>query len=54
MASVLLTDSINNEKKTAKSLLEKAVKIDPGYLNAVYLLSNLYIDEKNHDKAIEM
>lgn len=54
VASVLLTDSVNNEKKNAKQALERAVKMDASYLNAVYLLSNLYMEEKNFDKAIEM
>ena len=54
MASVFLTDPTNNEKSKAKQALERAVKQDPGYLNAVYLLTNIYSEEKNLDKAIEM
>ena len=54
VASVFLTDSVNNEKSKAKQALERAVKQDSGFLNAVYLLSNLYLEEKNFDKAIEM
>lgn len=47
-------EPINNEKKNAKQALEKAIKLDPGFVNAVYLLSTIYIEEKNSDKAIEM
>jgi len=54
VASVFLTDSVNNEKSKAKQALERAVKQDSTYLNAVYLLSNLYLEEKNFDKAIEI
>lgn len=54
-ATVLLSDSEKgSNKKNAKTHLEKAVKHDPGYLPAVYLLVQLYNEEKNVDKAIEV
>ncbi|CAG2117228.1 unnamed protein product [Medioppia subpectinata] len=54
VATVFLTDSVNNEKSKAKQALERAVKQDPTYLNAVYLLSNLYLEDKSYDKAVEI
>lgn len=53
-ASVLLNDPTVQEKKSARSALEKTVKLDATYLPAICLLSNLYMEEKNIDKTIDM
>ncbi|RWS05178.1 Anaphase-promoting complex subunit 7-like protein [Dinothrombium tinctorium] len=54
-SSVLLAEPEKpSNKKNAKTSLEKAVRLDSGHLPAVYLLANLYIEEKNIDKAIEV
>lgn len=53
-ASVFLADPTNNEKMKAKQALERAVKQEAGHLNAVFLLTGIYSEEKNIDKAIEM
>ncbi|XP_015793874.1 anaphase-promoting complex subunit 7 [Tetranychus urticae] len=53
-AEVLLSDpDKGSNKKNARTSLEKAIKIDPGYLPAVYLLVTIYTEDKKVDKAIE-
>ena len=51
-ASVLLKDTLTIPK--GKSLLEKALKEDPYYLPAVYLLCEVYEQELQYDVAIEL
>ncbi|XP_035206985.1 anaphase-promoting complex subunit 7-like [Stegodyphus dumicola] len=51
-ASVLTKDPLSADK--AKSLLEKALKQDPTYLNAVYLLAAIYEQERLYEKGIEL
>ncbi|XP_054707441.1 anaphase-promoting complex subunit 7-like [Uloborus diversus] len=53
-ASVLMKDPLNTVKAKAKSLLEKALKQDPTYLNAVYLLAAIYEQERLYEKGIEL
>ncbi|GFU10345.1 anaphase-promoting complex subunit 7 [Nephila pilipes] len=51
-ASVLMKDPLSADK--AKPLLEKALKQDPTYLNAVYLLAAVYEQERLYEKGIEL
>lgn len=51
-ASVLRNYPSSSDK--AKSLLERALKLDPTYLNAVYLLANIYEQERLYEKGIEL
>lgn len=51
-AAVLAKDPLSIEK--AKSLLEKALKQDPTYLNAVYQLAEIYEHEKSYEKGTEL
>lgn len=51
-ASVLYNYPSSSEK--AKHLLERALKQDPTYLNAVYLLANIYEQERLYEKGIEL
>lgn len=51
-ASVLLKDTLTVSK--GKSLLEKALKEDPYYLPAVYLLCEIYEQDMRYDAAIEL
>ncbi|UYV80038.1 ANAPC7 [Cordylochernes scorpioides] len=51
-ASVLVKDPISCKK--AKGLLEEALKLDPNYLTAVYLLAEIYDQEKDYTKGIEL
>ncbi|XP_076029628.1 anaphase-promoting complex subunit 7 [Oratosquilla oratoria] len=51
-ASVLLKDTLTVSK--GKSLLEKALKEDPYYLPAVYLLCDIYEQDMRFDAAIEL
>lgn len=52
LASVLRNYPSSSDK--AKSLLERALKQDPHYLNAVYLLANIYEQERLYEKGIEL
>lgn len=38
----------------AKSYLEKAMKMDPGYLEAVYTMAEILKQQQQPDKAIEL
>jgi len=51
-AYVLAKDPLSVEK--SKSLLEKALKQEPTYLNAVYQLADIYEHEKQYSKGIEL
>ncbi|XP_042903063.1 anaphase-promoting complex subunit 7 [Parasteatoda tepidariorum] len=51
-ASVVLKDPLSADK--AKSILEKALKQDPTYLNAVYMLATIYEQERLYEKGIEL
>uniref|UniRef100_T1J2T0 Anaphase-promoting complex subunit 7 n=1 Tax=Strigamia maritima TaxID=126957 RepID=T1J2T0_STRMM len=51
-ASVLAKDPISVDK--AKTVLEKALKLEPIYLDAVYQLAEIYEKEKQFDKGIEL
>jgi tetratricopeptide (TPR) repeat protein len=54
-ASVLLTEPDKAaSKKSARSLLEKAVNKDRSHLPAVYALAKIYMDEKSYDKALDV
>lgn len=50
-ASVLTKDPLSADK--AKALLEKALKQDSTYLNAVYQLAGIYEQERMYEKGIE-
>uniref|UniRef100_A0A6A7G3T2 Anaphase-promoting complex subunit 7-like n=2 Tax=Hirondellea gigas TaxID=1518452 RepID=A0A6A7G3T2_9CRUS len=51
-ASVLLKDAMNVNK--GKSVLEKAIKEEPYYLPAVFLLCDIYSQERRWERAIEL
>ena len=53
-ASVLCKEPFNIPK--AKGYLEKAMKMDSNYLEAVYVLSDIYKsqDSEQHEKGIEL
>ncbi|CAL1287882.1 unnamed protein product [Larinioides sclopetarius] len=51
-ATVMSKDPLQAEK--AKPILEKALKQDPTYLNAVYLLASIYEQERLYEKGIEL
>ncbi|XP_055946170.1 anaphase-promoting complex subunit 7-like isoform X2 [Argiope bruennichi] len=51
-ANVLTKDPLSADK--AKPLLEKALKQDPTYLNAVFLLASIYEQERLYEKGIEL
>lgn len=51
-AFVLAKDPLSVDK--AKSLLEKALKQDSTHLNAVYQLAEIYEQEKQYDKGIDL
>ncbi|GIY90907.1 anaphase-promoting complex subunit 7 [Caerostris darwini] len=51
-ASVLAKDPLSADK--AKPLLDKALKQDPTYLNAVYLLASIYEQERLYEKGIDL
>ncbi|XP_076364183.1 anaphase-promoting complex subunit 7 isoform X2 [Tachypleus tridentatus] len=51
-ASVLAKDALSVEK--AKTLLEKALKQDPNYLDAVYQIVEIYEQERQYQKGIEL
>ncbi|GIY82578.1 anaphase-promoting complex subunit 7 [Caerostris extrusa] len=51
-ASVLAKDPLSADK--AKPLLDKALKQDPSYLNAVYLLASIYEQERLYEKGIDL
>ena len=46
--------SVLADRKTAYSLLEDAVKMNPYYLSAVVNLSKIYIEEGKADKALQL
>ena len=38
----------------AKPYLEKAIKLDPTYLDAVYIMAEIYAKEHQFEKGIEL
>lgn len=54
-ATVNLSETVTKQQKAlAKQQLEKAIKIDPGYLPAIFLLYSIYKEENAHDKSLAM
>lgn len=53
-ATVLAKDPLNMSSAKAKTLLEKALTSDPGYLPAIYLLAEIYDQEKETEKAKDL
>lgn len=51
-ASVLAKEPLSVEK--AKGYLEKALKLEPSHLEAVYLLAEIFSKQQQFDKAIEL
>ena len=38
----------------AKTYLEKAMKLDPTYLEAVYIMADIHDQQQHYDKGIEL
>lgn len=38
----------------AKPYLEKAMKLDPTYLDAVYIMADIYAQEHDHERGITL
>lgn len=53
-ATVLAKDPLNMSCAKAKTLLEKALSIDPHYLPAIYLLAEIFEQELELEKAKEL
>jgi len=53
-ADVMLKSQDQRRKTSARNCLEKAVKLDHTYLPAVFALTELLMEEKKFDKAIEI
>lgn len=53
-ADIMLKSQDQRRKNSARSCLEKAVKLDHTYLPAVFAFTELLIEEKKFDKAIEI
>ena len=51
-ASVLVKEPLSLEK--AKTYLEKAIKMDPSYLEAVYIMADVLSQQHHYDKGIEL
>ena len=53
-ATVLAKDPLNMSCAKAKTLLEKALSLDPHYLPAIYLLAEIYEQELELEKAKDL
>lgn len=53
-ADIMLKSQDQRRKGSARTCLEKAVKLDETYLPAVFAFTELLIEEKKFDKAIEI
>lgn len=53
-ADIMLKSQAQRRKNSARTCLEKAVKLDHTYLPAVFAFTELLIEEKKFDKAIEI
>lgn len=53
-ADIMLKSQDQRRKNSARSCLEKAVKLDHTYLPAVFSFTELLIEEKKFDRAIEI
>lgn len=53
-ADIMLKSQDQRRKNSARSCLEKAVKLDHTYLPAVFAFTELLMEEKKFDKAIEV
>lgn len=51
-ASVLAKDTLNLEK--AKRSLERAMKLDPQYLDAVYLMANILMQQTQYEEGLKL
>lgn len=51
-ADIILKSQDQRRKNSARNCLEKAVRIDPTYLPAVFALTDLLIEEKRFEKAL--
>lgn len=51
-ASVLAKEPLSLEK--AKTLLEKAIKMDTSYLEPVYIMADILAQQHHYDKGIEL
>lgn len=53
-ADIILKSNDQRRKNSARTCLEKAIKLDPTYLPSVFAFSDLLVEEKKFDKAIEV
>lgn len=53
-ADIMLKSQVQRRKNSARNCLEKAVKLDPYYLPTVFAYSQMLIEEKKFDRAIEI
>ncbi len=51
-AGVLAKEPMSLEK--AKTYLEKALKLDPSHLDAVYIMADIFSQQHHFDKGIEL
>ncbi len=51
-ASVLAKEPLSLEK--AKGYLERAIKLDPSYLEGVYIMADILAQQQHYDKGIEL
>jgi anaphase-promoting complex subunit 7 len=53
-ADIMLKSQLQRRKNSARSCLEKAIKLDPTYLPAIFAFADLMMEEKKFDRALEV
>lgn len=53
-ADIMLKSQLQRRKNSARNCLEKAIKLDPTYLPAIFAFADLMMEEKKFDKALEV